>query len=106
MRRLNIQNNKTSIAVNESYIGERIEQKIERIITQNEPITDGAPTIYTERNDGVLPEYDIRTDRFDVAIDAMDKVSASIIAKRDNKGEDVKGGEVKLDVEAKPIQAT
>ena len=33
------------------------------------------PTIYTEKKDGVLPEYDIRTDRFEVAIEAMDKIN-------------------------------
>ena len=46
------------------------------------------PTIYTEKKDGVRPEYDIRTDRFEVAIDAMDKIrqsEASQIAK--NRGE-------------------
>lgn len=46
------------------------------------------PTIYTEKKDGVLPEYDIRTDRFEVALDAMDKINQSAagqIAK--NKGE-------------------
>ncbi|MEM0173216.1 MAG: hypothetical protein QXI16_01765 [Sulfolobaceae archaeon] len=38
--------------------------------------------IYTNRKDGVLPGYNIRTDRFDVAIDAMDKVAMSKLAKR------------------------
>ena len=32
------------------------------------------PTIYTEKKDGVQPEFDIRTDRFEVAIDAIDKI--------------------------------
>ena len=36
------------------------------------------PTIYTEKKDGVQPEYDIRTDRFEVAIDAIDKINQSI----------------------------
>jgi len=79
---------KTSLRVNESYLGETIEQKIERIMNNKEPITDGAPTIYTERKDGVLPDYDIRTDRFDAAIDAMDIVARTHKAKRDeNAGE-------------------
>ena len=55
---------------------------MERVIENNEPITDSAPIVYTERKDGVLPQYDIRTDRFEIAIDAMDKVSKTHVAKR------------------------
>ena len=79
-------NNRTSINKNDSLQGETIEMKIERIVENKEPITDGAPIIYTERKQGVLPEYDIRTDRFDLAIGAMDYISKSQIAKRDNTG--------------------
>ena len=57
----------TSIQRNESVEGETIEQKIERIVNNKEPINDGAPIIFTERKDGVLPGYDVRTDRWDVA---------------------------------------
>lgn len=78
---------KTAMSINESYIGEMIEQKVERIMTNKEPISDGAPIIYTERKEGVLPEYDIRTDRWDIAIEAMDKVSKAHIAKRENLAE-------------------
>lgn len=74
---------KTDIRCNESYEGETIECKIERIVNNNEPIKDGAPIIYTERKDGVRPEYDIRTDRFEIAVEAMDKVAQSKIAKRE-----------------------
>ncbi|WVR22133.1 MAG: hypothetical protein [Malazfec virus 4] len=87
----------TSINVNESYEGETLEQKIERIVHNNEPIKDGAPLIYTERKDGVRPEYDIRTDRWDLAIDAMDKVAAANIAKREGKVVDMKTKEGKSD---------
>ncbi|MEM1986717.1 MAG: hypothetical protein QXQ24_08275 [Nitrososphaeria archaeon] len=64
------------------YEGESIETKVNRILINKEPITDGAPLIYTKRQDGVLPGYNIRTDRFEVAIDAMDKVSKSKLSKR------------------------
>jgi hypothetical protein len=64
------------------YQGESIENKVNRILINKEPIQDGAPLIYTNRKDGVLPGYNIRTDRFDVAIEAMDKVSKSKLAKR------------------------
>ena len=79
----------------ECYEGERIEQKILRITVNKEPITDGAPLIYTERKDGVEPGYDIRTDRFEIAVDAMDKVTKSVRAKRENKsslGEEAEKG--------------
>lgn len=74
---------KTSIQINTSTEGESLEQKIERVVNNGEPITDGAPIIYTERKDGVLAGYDIRTDRFEVALDAMNKVAGAKIAKRD-----------------------
>ena len=45
------------------------------------PITDGAPIIYTEKKDGVLPQYDIRTDKWEIAQSAMDLANASKIAK-------------------------
>lgn len=73
---------KTGITVNKSYEGETIEQKVNRITNNKEPISDGAPLIYTDRKDGTQPAYDIRTDRFEIAVDAMDKVTKSHIAKR------------------------
>lgn len=56
-------------------------------MTLNEPIKDGAPIIYTKRSEGVRPEHDIRTDRFDIAIDAMDKTAKSYAARREAKPE-------------------
>ena len=31
--------------------------------------------MYTKKSDGVIPAYDIRTDKWDVALDAMNKVN-------------------------------
>lgn len=76
---------KTSLVVNKSYVGERLEEKINRILNNKEPITDGSPVIYTERKDGVMPAYDIRTDRFEVAVEAMSAVQKSQMAKRENR---------------------
>ena len=83
---------KTSLKVNTSYEGESIEEKVQRIVNNKEPISDTAPLIYQERKDGIDPSTDIRTDRFEVAVEAMDKVSASKIAKREAKLEGIKGG--------------
>jgi len=80
------QRRKSSLNVERELIsGESIETKVERITTQKEPIKDGAPEIYTPRNEGVNAAYDIRTDRFEIAADAMDKVHKSKLAKRDAK---------------------
>ena len=76
----------------ETYAGETIEQKVNKILTQNEPITDGAQLNYTERKDGVKAEFDIRTDRFEHAIDAMERVTKSHLAKREERLKVVKGG--------------
>ena len=75
----------TSIDVNDSLEGETLEQKIERVVNNGEPIKDGAEIIYTDRESGVRPEYNIRTDRFEIAADAMDYGARSNTAKR-NKG--------------------
>lgn len=56
--------------------GESILTKVRRILDENEPLTDGAPLIYTPKEDGVKPEFDIRTDKWQIAINAMDRVNA------------------------------
>lgn len=67
--------------------GESIENKVRRITENNEPITDGAPIIYTNREDGVLPAYNIRTDRWEVAQQAMDAINQANLAKSKNYGQ-------------------
>lgn len=76
---------KTSIDHNKSYEGETIETKVKRITTNKEPIKDGAPLVYTDRTEGVQPAYNVRTDRFDVAAEAMDKVTKSKLAARESR---------------------
>lgn len=81
-----------------TYIAEPREVKLRKIISgESSNMDDGVfPTIYTEKKDGVLPEYDIRTDRFEVAIDAMDKINQSTanqIAKSKGETEAVKNFE-------------
>lgn len=85
--------------------GESIELKVRRLVQNKEPIKDGAPLIYTERKDGVGAAYNIRTDRWELAAEAMDKVTKSKIAKRDEafKEEEAKIIEMKT---AEPSQHT
>lgn len=75
----------TTIIVDKQSEGETIEQKIERIVNNNDAITDGAPIVYMERKDGVQAQFDIRTDRFDTALDAMDVVAKTKLAQRDQR---------------------
>lgn len=75
----------SKLEINDCVEGEHIETKVERIVHNNEPIKDGAPLIYTERKDGVQASTDIRTDRFEVAIDATDKIAKSYKARREEK---------------------
>lgn len=89
---------------NLTYEAEPREVKLRKIISgETSNMEDGVfPTIYTEKKDGVQPEYDIRTDRFEVAIDAMDKINQSAanqIAKSKGETEAVKdfGTETKTD---------
>lgn len=95
------QNKETSLNVNESLEGETIEQKIERVTQNKEPIKDGAPLIYTDRKDGVQAGYNIKTDRFEIALDAIAKIQKSNQAKRDNLA---KMEVVKDDSGAEPTQ--
>lgn len=89
-----------------TYEAEPREVKLRKIISgEASNMEDGVfPTIYTEKKDGVKPEYDIRTDRFEVAIDAIDKINQSTanqIAKNKGQTENVKtfGTEGKTDPE-------
>ena len=64
---------------NLTYQAEPREVKLRKIINgESNDMEDGVfPIIYTEKKDGVQPEFDIRTDRFEVAINAIDKINQS-----------------------------
>lgn len=81
----------TTIQFNKSAEGETIERKVQRIVNNNEPIEDGAPLVFTERSEGVRPEHDIRTDRFELAVEAMDKITSSKLATREERIKKSKG---------------
>ena len=75
----------TQIEGADHYKGECIEEKVRRIAENKEPIEDSSPLLHTNRKDGVNADYNIRTDRWDVAIEAMDKVAKAKIAQRDER---------------------
>ena len=73
----------TSIVSNDSVEGESIETKIERMMNNKERIENTAPLIYTERSEGIGAAFNIRTDRFEIAVEAKDKIHKSAIARRE-----------------------
>lgn len=91
---------------NLTYQAEPREEKLRKIINgESNNMEDGVfPIIYTEKKDGVQPEFDIRTDRFEVAIEAIDKINQSVanqVVKSKGETEAVKdfGTETKTDPE-------
>lgn len=76
---------KTVIRRNESAVGEPLHISLQRKMENKEKLGTTMPLIYTDRKEGVKPEYDIRTDRFDVAIDATTKIDKSWKARRDER---------------------
>ena len=55
--------------------GETLMKKVQRIMDENEPLKDGAPLIYTPKQAGVRADCDIRTDKWDIAMKAMNRVN-------------------------------
>lgn len=69
---------------------ERLETKVKRILTNKEPITDGAPIIHQTRVEGVLPSNDIRADRWDIALEATTASARAEVLQRGVKMDIVK----------------
>lgn len=55
--------------------GETLIKKCQRILDEGEPLTDGAPMIYTPKQAGVRDDCNIRADKWAIAMDAMDRVN-------------------------------
>lgn len=91
----------TSIKVNDSVEGELIQTKIARIMNNGEPIDEVADLVFTERGEGVRPELDPRTDKWDVALDAMDSASKTHLTKRKER---LKQMQEKLDGKTESVQ--
>lgn len=75
---------------NTSKVGETIETKMERVVNNGEPIEDTAPIIYQDKYEGVNKAYDIRTDKWDVALEGMTHVHKSEMAKMDVEKQKIK----------------
>lgn len=82
---------RSSIEINESYEAEPLVYVLQKATAGGKDPTEqgSVPIIYTEKKDGVLPGYDIRTDRFEVAREALEKIAKSKLAKRSETVETV-----------------
>ena len=67
--------------------GETLIKKIQRILDENEPLTDGAPMIYTPKQAGVRDDCNVRTDKWTLAMNAMDRVNNYKLNEYLKKGE-------------------
>ena len=67
--------------------GETLIKKIQRILDENEPLTDGAPMIYTPKEAGVRADCNIRSDKWEIAMNAIDKVNNYKLSQYLKKGE-------------------
>lgn len=70
--------------------GSSLEEILERRLQNKEPIGVEVGVIHTKRADGTLPAYNIRTDRFDLALDGIDRIQKSETAKREETMQIVK----------------
>lgn len=65
-------------------IGETIESMIRKQTTTNQPIDATAPIIFTPRKDGVIDDYNIRSDKWDRALQNMEQVAINRQTQREN----------------------
>lgn len=76
---------RTTIKICKTVEGETIEVKMRRLMQQGADINDVTELIFTERKDGVLPETNIRHDRWETAIEAVDEMSKAHLTKRNER---------------------
>ena len=83
----------------DEYIGESLEEKIRRVTETNQPIEAISQMIYTERKDGVLPAYDIRADKWDIAQQAMNTICTANRERREKKQVDKQAAKSEVNVQ-------
>ena len=64
----------------EPYEAKTIENAVAVMMENKEEIKAESPMLYTEKKDGVLPQYNIRVDKWDIAQKAMDRVNKERIS--------------------------
>lgn len=94
----------TKLNISNTTPAEPIEVKIEKLMHAKEPLTDAAtPLIFTPRSEGIRASTNIRTDRWEVAIEATDKIQKSYMARREERAAKTKAEleKAKAEIEAK-----
>lgn len=87
IKNISIQGYKSSIKRKCDQFGKSIEEEIRQASTSKSPIESIAPEIYTPLKEGVLPQYNIRADRQEIALDLTEKYDKSKIMHNDEKAE-------------------
>lgn len=82
MRKVTV-NTTRLLKINDSYEAKSIEQEIRAMMDGETIETKGKQMLYTDKKDGVLPETNIRSDKFALAQQAKDYVTRTEIARRD-----------------------
>ena len=67
--------------------GETLIKKCQRILDEGGPLTHGAPMIYTPKETGVRDDCNVRTDKWTLAMEAMDRVNNYKLNEYLKKGE-------------------
>lgn len=79
--------NRSTLRTTESFEGESIEDKVARTTENNSPIEQISPMYYNERKAGVEAATNIRTDKFDIALEAMESIHQGIRKRRETMKE-------------------
>lgn len=99
---------KSKFDINTAKEGETLEQKLDRMLNNGEALGkgDNAPMIYQERKDGLQPQFDIRTDKFELAAE-YGNIMAEATGKqrRSTKKEDKNEGKAQS-TDGKPVPGT
>ena len=66
---------KSNFKVNNSVEGKHLYTTINRMMDNKEPITAALPVEYTDPKVGVLPQFDPRTDKWEIMQDGMDRAT-------------------------------
>lgn len=70
--------------------GITMETQVALFMNNQTDLERATPLIYTERKEGIVSAYNIKSDRFDIAIDAMEKSAKSLTAKRQDRHVEMK----------------
>lgn len=93
------------INCNDAYEAEALEVKIRKALDGTENLELGKPALFTRRSEGVRPETDIRTDRWDIAFEAQNHVNQMKSTEYDRITKAREGEEeAKQDVEVEPTE--